>query len=62
MSEKLTFLSQARTWDAFYTECRVAEFRRQFYLEAFGQEYPADEATDGYITQRALRDGGSAAC
>ena len=56
MSEKLTFLSQARTWDAFYTESRVAEFRRRLYLEAFGQEYPADEATDGYITRSELRE------
>ena len=56
MTKELAFLSQARSWDAFYTEAAVAEFRRRLYLEAFGEEYPADEATDGYITRSELRD------
>ena len=55
MADELAFLSQARAWDAFYAEARVAEFRRQLYLEAFGDEYPAEEATDGYITRSELR-------
>src|SRR5271168_1309074 len=56
MAEELAFLSRARSWDAFYTEATVAEFRRRFYLDAFGEEYPADEATDGYITRSELRE------
>ena len=56
MAEESAFLSRAQTWDAFYAEPRVAEFRRRLYLEAFGEEYPADEATDGYITRSELRD------
>jgi ubiquinone/menaquinone biosynthesis C-methylase UbiE len=56
MAEELAFLSRARTWDAFYTEARVAEFRRRVYQEAFGEEYPADAATDGYITRSELRE------
>jgi len=56
MTKELAFLSQARSWDTFYTEAAVAEFRRRLYLEAFGEEYPADEATDGYITRSELRD------
>jgi len=56
MAEESAFLSRAQTWDAFYTEARVAEFRRRLYLEAFGEEYPADEATDGYITRTELRE------
>ncbi len=55
MADELAFLSRARSWDAFYGEPRVAEFRRRLYLEAFGDEYPADEATDGYITRSELR-------
>jgi ubiquinone/menaquinone biosynthesis C-methylase UbiE len=55
MAEELAFLSRARTWDAFYSEPRVAEFRRRLYLEAFGDEYPIDEATDGYVTRTELR-------
>lgn len=55
MSNQVPFLSQARTWNAFYGEPRVAEFRRRLYLEAFGEEYPAEEATDGYITRSELR-------
>jgi ubiquinone/menaquinone biosynthesis C-methylase UbiE len=55
MADELAFLSRARTWDAFYSEPRVAEFRRRLYLEAFGSEYPIDEATDGYITRSELR-------
>lgn len=56
MAEESAFLSRAGTWDAFYTEARIAEFRRRLYLEAFGEEYPADEATDGYITRSELRE------
>src|SRR6202043_217908 len=56
MAEESAFLSRARAWDAFYAEPRVAEFRRRLYLEAFGEEYPADEATDGYITRSELRE------
>jgi hypothetical protein len=56
MAGESAFLSRARAWDAFYAEPRVAEFRRRLYLEAFGQEYPADEATDGYITRSELRE------
>jgi ubiquinone/menaquinone biosynthesis C-methylase UbiE len=56
MTEESAFLSRARSWDAFYTEAAVAEFRRRLYLEAFGEEYPADEATDGYITRSELRE------
>ena len=56
MAEEVPFLSRARSWDAFYTQRRVFEFRRRLYLEAFGEEYPADEATDGYITRSELRE------
>jgi ubiquinone/menaquinone biosynthesis C-methylase UbiE len=55
MADELAFLSRARTWDAFYGEPRVADFRRRIYFEAFGGEYPVDEATDGYITRTELR-------
>jgi ubiquinone/menaquinone biosynthesis C-methylase UbiE len=55
MAEELAFLSRAGTWDAFYTEAKVANFRRRLYLEAFGDEYPAEAATDGYITRSELR-------
>lgn len=56
MADELAFLSRAQTWDAFYGQPRVAEFRRRLYLEAFGDEYPLDEATDGYITRTELRE------
>ena len=56
MAQESAFLSQIRTWDRFYSEPRVAEFRRRIYLEAFGDEYPSDAATDGYITRQELRD------
>jgi len=56
MAEEPAFLSRTRTWDAFYAEAKVAEFRRRIYLEAFGDEYPADAATDGYITRSELRE------
>jgi ubiquinone/menaquinone biosynthesis C-methylase UbiE len=55
MADELPVLSRARTWDAFYREPRIAEFRQRLYLEAFGGEYPIDEATDGYITRTELR-------
>jgi ubiquinone/menaquinone biosynthesis C-methylase UbiE len=55
MADELAFLSRARTWDAFYSQPRVAEFRRRLYVEAFGGEFPIDEATDGYITRSELR-------
>jgi ubiquinone/menaquinone biosynthesis C-methylase UbiE len=54
MANELAFLSRARSWDAFYNEPHVAEFRRRLYLEAFGDEYPVNEATDGYITRTEL--------
>ena len=56
MAEESAFLSRTRTWDAFYAEAKIAEFRRGIYLEAFGEEYPADAATDGYITRSELRE------
>jgi ubiquinone/menaquinone biosynthesis C-methylase UbiE len=56
MAEESPFLSRPRSWDAFYIEAAVAEFRRRLYEEAFGEEYPADEATDGYITRSELRE------
>lgn len=56
MAEESAFLSRPRSWDAFYAEPGVAEFRRRLYLEAFGEEYPADEATDGYVTRSELRE------
>jgi ubiquinone/menaquinone biosynthesis C-methylase UbiE len=56
VAEESRFLSQVRTWDAFYTESQVAEFRRRLYVEAFGEEYPSNEATDGYITRNELRE------
>jgi len=55
MATELPFLSRARTWDAFYSQPKVAEFRKRLYLQAFGQEYPAGEATDGYVTRSELR-------
>jgi ubiquinone/menaquinone biosynthesis C-methylase UbiE len=55
MADEIAFLSRARTWDAFYSEPLVAEFRRRLYLEAFGDEYPVHEATDGYITRTEMR-------
>lgn len=56
MADESGFLSRAGTWDAFYTEARVAEFRRQLYRETFGDEYVAEAATDGYITRGELRE------
>ena len=56
MVEELAFLSRARTWDAFFSQPLVAEFRRRLYLEAFGDEYAQDEPTDGYITRTELRE------
>src|SRR5262249_34625218 len=43
-------------WGAFYAEAKIAEFRRSIYVEAFGEEYPADAASDGYITRSELRE------
>jgi ubiquinone/menaquinone biosynthesis C-methylase UbiE len=54
MAEELAFLSRAGTWDAFFAEARVAEFRRRLYLDAFAGEYPEEAATDGYITRSEL--------
>jgi len=54
MADESAFLSRARSWDAFYAEPRIAEFRRRLYVEAFGEEYLADEPTDGYITRGEL--------
>lgn len=55
MTDELPVLSRPRSWDAFYGEPRIAEFRRRRYLEAFGDEYPLHEATDGYVTRTELR-------
>ena len=62
MANELAFLSQARTWNAFYGEPRIAEFRRRLYLEAFGEEYPEEAATDGYVTRSELRAMADALC
>jgi ubiquinone/menaquinone biosynthesis C-methylase UbiE len=56
MADESPFLSRSRTWDAFYTEAAIADFRRRIYLETFGDEYPEDVATDGYITRGELRE------
>lgn len=56
MAEESAFLSRTRTWDLFYSEPRVAEFRTRIYLETFGDEYPSEAATDGYITRKELRE------
>ena len=56
MAEESAFLSRTRTWDQFYSEPGVAEFRGRIYLEAFGDEYPSKAATDGYITRKELRE------
>src|SRR5215472_18043370 len=56
MAEESAFLSRTRAWDAFYAESKIAEFRRSIYLEAFGEEYPEDAATDGYITRSELSE------
>src|SRR6266404_6190586 len=50
-----SILQTQRFWDAFYVNDRVAEFRRRLYVEAYGEEYPADVGTDGYITLSELR-------
>ena len=60
MADESAFLSRVRTWDGFYAESRVAEFRRRLYLEVFGEEYQAEAATDGYITRSELRQMASA--
>ena len=54
-ADELPFLSRPQSWDAFYSQPSIAEFRRRLYLEAFGEEYPIDEATDGYVTRTELR-------
>jgi len=54
MAEEPAALSRAHFWDAFYSEPRIAEFRRRLYVEAFGDEYTLDEETDGYITRTEL--------
>jgi ubiquinone/menaquinone biosynthesis C-methylase UbiE len=56
MAEESAFLSRTQSWDAFYAESSVAEFRRRLYLETFGEEYPADAASDGYITRGELSE------
>jgi ubiquinone/menaquinone biosynthesis C-methylase UbiE len=40
----------------FMLNPELPNFARRLYLEAFGGEYPADEATDGYITRSELRE------
>src|SRR5260370_26303537 len=53
--EPPSILQTQRFWDAFYINDRVAEFRRRLYVEAYGEEYPAELGTDGYITLSELR-------
>src|SRR5215471_12076047 len=56
MKDDSPFVGQTRRfWDAFYVNNRVAEFRRRLYLAAYGEQYPAETGTDGYITLRELR-------
>src|SRR5712692_4749340 len=50
-----SILQTQRFWDAFFVNDRVAEFRRRLYVEAYGEEYPAELGTDGYITLSELR-------
>src|SRR5260370_30048332 len=50
-----SILQTQRFWDAFYVNDRVAEFRRRLYIEVYGEEYPAELGTDGYITMSELR-------
>src|SRR5260370_29844681 len=50
-----SILQTQRFWDAFYINDRVAEFRRRLYVEAYGEESPAELGTDGYITLSELR-------
>src|SRR5713101_8537525 len=50
-----SILQTQRFWDAFYVNDRVAEFRRRLYIEVYGEEYPAELGTDGYITLSELR-------
>jgi predicted TPR repeat methyltransferase len=50
-----SILQAQRFWDAFYVNDRVAEFRRRLYVEAYGEEYPAEVGSDGYITLSELR-------
>jgi len=56
IKDATAFLSQAGTWDNFYVESRIAEFRRRLYLEAFGDEYLEDAASDGYVTRSELSE------
>jgi 2-polyprenyl-3-methyl-5-hydroxy-6-metoxy-1,4-benzoquinol methylase len=53
--ERTRIFIRVRSWDAFYSQSFVTEFRRRLYLDAFGKEYPAEEASDGYITRSELR-------
>jgi hypothetical protein len=55
MKDGSAVLSRPRTWDAFFADNHVAEFRRRLYLEVYGEEYPAELGTDGYITRSELR-------
>lgn len=55
MKDDSAVLSRARTWDAFFADNHVAEFRRRLYREVYGEEYLAEADTDGYITRSELR-------
>jgi ubiquinone/menaquinone biosynthesis C-methylase UbiE len=55
MKDGSAVLSRPRTWDAFFADNHVAEFRRRLYLEVYDEEYPAESGTDGYITRSELR-------
>ena len=55
MKDDSPVLSRARTWDAFFANNHVAEFRRRLYRDVYGEEYLAEADTDGYITRSELR-------
>src|SRR2546427_11874784 len=55
MTDDSPVLSRARTWDAFFANHHVAEFRRRLYRDVYGEEYLAEADTDGYITRSELR-------
>lgn len=54
MKDGSAALSRARTWDTFFADDHVAEFRRSLYLAVYGNEYPAELGTDGYVTRSQL--------
>lgn len=62
MKDGSAALSRARTWDTFFADDHVAQFRRSLYLEAYGDEYPAELGTDGYVTRSQLNQLAQALC